>query len=204
MTGDHVPAAPGCCLVPACLGLLTGHLVHSLNNLLFGLVGNLDLAAACGGADPEAAGRLGAARDSAALLVARLESIARAASSIGGVGGVEGPVLEVLAAAAGRSVEVSVEWPAWSSGMVPPLLGAGTACLLSVEGSGFVAGSEQDGRFVLRWSGARPAGGGIASGFPSVLLEWSAEAAGREGGALEVESWSGTGGRVSMTWEASR
>jgi hypothetical protein len=178
--------------------------VHSLNNLLFGLVGNLDLAAVSGPADPDSAGRLEAAREAAASLVERLESIARATSSMSGCGGADSPVLGALAAAAGRSVTVSVDWPAWSSGMVPPLLGAGTACLLSVEGSGLVEGSTQGGRFVLRWSGARPACGRISTGSASVLLDWSAAVAQREGGCLAVESWSATGGCVSMTWGVSR
>ncbi len=144
------------------LGLLAHMFVHGLNNALFTVTGNLDLASMYGWTG-EASARKG--EDARAALDAMRDRIADlgllADPLPGGAGTVPDPVGTLARSAAGRSVSVALDPPPWDAPSTDVLLTVLAALLLDVCGMGSISlGHHGLGCAEFEWSPQSSSGPG--------------------------------------------
>lgn len=190
-------------LIPALsVGFLTPRLVHGLNNSLVSIVGNLELAGACGWAGAEAAKTCSGAREAALQMADRVQELASiAACASDSLSGGGFPLMDLSSVARGRSIDVRIEWPAWSFRFANACLGLSTACFMSVERSGSVEASPDGDGLRIEWArvSGRDAGDDLQSSAVPLLVALSAQSAFRSGGCVSIDSWGDTSGGIRLS-----
>ena len=194
------------------LGIMLPYYLHNTNNLMAGVLGNIDLAGMFLPNLEKVEPKIIAARSATDSVVSFFRDIAEAvpAESCVSVGKEEiEKCLVLLNAACGRSVNsqglegldthvsLNCEDPLKA---VAALNGMVAWVVVSLGGSGRVYGSSSTGRLGLGWS--RPAGSGL-SYMPgkensASILAVAGGLAASAGMALVVENWTEEGGEVSL------
>lgn len=196
------PSLADMIIPPLSVGLLTPRLVHGLNNSLVSIVGNLELACACGFTGAEAAKTCAGARESALQMADRVQELASiAAFASDSLSGGGFPLMDLSSVARGRSIDVRIEWPAWSFRFANACLGLSTACFLAVERSGSVEASPDGDGLRIEWAGVsgRDAGEDMQSSAVPLLVALSAQSAFRSGGCVSIDSWGDTSGGIRLS-----
>lgn len=194
------------------LGMMLPYYLHNANNLLVGVLGNLDLAGMFIPNMEKVAPKIAGARTATGSVVDYLREIAGAIPSDDCSSFDENVIRKcfiLLKAAFGRSVNsqgidefnltslVNCRHP---SSAVAALNGMSAWAVVSLGGSGTVSGYSSAGRLGLKWS--RPEGAGLlcmpGSEYSSSILAAAGGLAASAGLALVVQNWTEHGGEVSL------
>ena len=194
------------------LGMMLPYFLHNNNNLMVGVLGNLDLAGMLLPDLEKVKPKIAAARTATGSVVDYLRDLAGSipsedCSSFNG--DVVRRCLILLRAACGRSVvssgldKMALSYKARCSDpfrAVAAFTGMATWVVVSMGGSGTVKGSSSGEKLTLEWSRPESAsqpympGGRSASSVISLAGGLAASA----GMALVVENWTDNGGKVSL------
>lgn len=194
------------------LGIMLPFYLHNANNLLVGVLGNLDLAGMFMPDIEKVEPKIAGARSATGSVVDYFREIAGAIPSCEGLsfdGDAIGKCLTLLKAACGRSVNsegldeldlsgsFNRQHPAKA---VAVLNGMAVWTVVSLGGSGTVSGSILDGKIQLKWS--KPEGPGLlympGSENSSSILAVTGGLAASAGMVLVVENWTEDGGEVTL------
>ena len=187
---------------PLSVGFITPRLVHGLNNSLVSIVGNLELADSCDFTGAEAAKMCEGARDAALMMADRVRSLASmAAWTSNGISGRESPLMDLSGVAGGRSIDVRIDWPAWSFRFSNACLGLSTACFMAVERSGSVEVRPDGDGLRIDWAraSARDGGEDMRNYAVALLVALAAQSAFRAGGFVRIDSWGETSGGIRLS-----
>ncbi len=196
-------------------GVLLPYFVHNINNLMVGVMGNLDLAEMFMPEIEKVAPKLNAARAATGSVVDFIRDISAIHAPLSEV---EvswedlNRVITTLKAACGRSVstdgldrlKLHKGIPCGNSGsLLNTVRGMGVWCVLCMGGNGSVEGTVNEGRITLCWN--RPPGSG-KSHMPggesaSEVLNITGGMAVSAGYRLIVENWTDSTGTVTLAFE---
>ncbi len=196
------PSLADVLIPPLSVGFLTPRLVHGLNNSLVSIVGNLELAGACGFTGAEAAKTCAGAREAALQMADRVQELASiAAWASDGLSGRGFPLMDLSPVARGRSIDVRIDWPAWSFRFANACLGLSTACFMSVEGSGSVEAYPDGDGLRIEWArvSGRDGGDDYQNSAVPLLMALAAQSAFRAGGCIRIDSWGETSGGIRLS-----
>ncbi len=194
----------------AFLGLLLPYHVHSINNMLVGVLGNAELASMFLPDNPaRALPKVREAAASAGAVTGFLRSLSENARSLDDPYPPLSRLVGFITQACGRSVAADglkpledVPFPKnrEASSAFGALLGMGTWAVLSLGGGGVVAGD--GGGDLVRMSWSRPEGAGEpmlpGSGLAESVIYAAGGLAGRAGCLLRVETVPGRRGRATL------
>ncbi len=187
---------------PLSVGFITPRLVHGLNNSLVSIVGNLELADSCDFTGAEAAKMCEGARNAALMMADRVRSLASmAAWTSNGISGRESPLMDLSGVAGGRSIDVRIDWPAWSFRFSNACLGLSTACFMAVERSGSVEVRPDGDGLRMDWARAVAWDGGedMRNYAVALLVALAAQSAFQAGGCIRIDSWGETSGGIRLS-----
>ncbi len=196
----------------AFLGVLLPYYLHNANNLMVGVLGNLDLAGMFLPNLEKVEPKIAGARSATGSVVDFLRGIA---SAIPGDGfssfnnDAMGKCLTLLRSACGRSVDstglngIDISSPLITENpdhAVAAFSGMAAWTVVSLGGSGTVSGSSSQGRIGLKWT--RPEGAGLTympgSENSASILATAGGLAAAAGMALVIENWTENEGEVSL------
>jgi hypothetical protein len=194
------------------LGMLLPYFIHNNNNLMVGVLGNLDLAGMLLPDLEKVKPKIAGARAATGSVVDYLRDLA-GSIPYGDCASFDGDVVRkcliLLKAACGRSVvSDGLDKMALSRALkcsdhcraAVAFTGMAAWVVVSMGGSGTVKGSSSDEKLTLEWSrtecASRPymPGGGSASS----VISLAGGLAAASGMALVVENWTDNGGKVSL------
>lgn len=196
-------------------GVLMPYFLHNINNLMVGVMGNLDLAAMFMPDIQKVESKLGAARASTGSVVGFIRDISEVSYDMKKDAVTQGDIARILvfiSAACGRSVNtVGIETMALPENIpsgrpamfVNAFKGMGAWCVLCMGGNGTIQGSISQGRVSFRWSRPEDSGrshmpgGGNAEAILSVAGRLAASA----GCRLVVEEWTTSSGAVTLGYK---
>ena len=196
-------------------GVLLPYFVHNINNLMVGVMGNIDLAGMFMPDMDKVAPKLNSARASTGSVVDFIRdiSVTNAPLSNGEVPWEDmNRVITTLKAACGRSVSTDgLDGLKFNEGipcrnpgsLLNTVKGMGGWCVLCMGGNGSMDGTVGEGRISLRWE--RPPGSG-KSHMPgaesaSGVLFITGEMASASEYRLVVENWTDYTGRVTLAFK---
>lgn len=210
--GSHL--SPGCC--NGCFtGVLIPYFMHNINNLMVGVMGNLDLAGMFMPDIARVEPKISAARSSTGSVVDFIRDVSEVFSP-GNLTSLTNEDLKktllLLKAACGRSVASQGidgmafhESPVCSRpvAVLCALRGMAAWCVLCLGGSGILEGEVSGSSITLRWS--RPAGsgrphmpGGDTAGD---ILALAGGVAASAGNVLVVNGWTDMAGEVTIAYK---
>lgn len=188
-------------------GALLPFFMHNVNNLLVGVIGNLDLASMFLPDLKKVEDKLSGARVSAEALVEFIRGITSLSSIEGSNAGSSG-VGDIIRSACGRSVQCAglelLNDPGASSadtaGFKSTVTGMGTWCILCLGGNGSLSCSMSGSTLSLSWERPESSGRSRMPGgeYAGEVLARVGQVAAGAGFRLILETWIDHKGRISL------
>jgi len=200
-------------LVSGCVtGFLMPYYMHNLNNLLVGVVGNLDLAEMFMPHTEKVAFRISEAKASASSVTGFIRSVSETLSSAGRFFNPEesfDKAISMLRAACGRSVRCDDLENMKTTGLLSSkdqpclntvMAAAGVWCVLCLGGNGSINGITGSGKITFIWEKPSTSGRMHMPGSEnaSLILAMAGGLAGSRGYRLIVENWTDFTGTVTI------